>query len=69
MQSSTPASSSKSPQTSKRDQSPRSTSDYIRVKRTLGQGQNATVFLIEYNTDPEPRAVSHPARSASKLQL
>ncbi|KAF8120379.1 hypothetical protein K438DRAFT_2036378 [Mycena galopus ATCC 62051] len=33
------------------------TSDYIAIKRQLGKGHNAVVYLVDYNTDPIPRAV------------
>lgn len=50
-----------------RDPSPRVNSDYIAIKRQLGRGHNATVYLIEYNSDPTPRAVSVLAASSYNL--
>ncbi|KAJ6538833.1 kinase-like domain-containing protein [Mycena vulgaris] len=67
MQSSTPASSSVSPQRPKRDSSPR-VSDYIAIKRTLGQGHNATVYLVEYNADPTPRAMKKIPRNNKRTE-
>ncbi|KAJ6544958.1 kinase-like domain-containing protein [Mycena vulgaris] len=68
MHSSTPASSSVSPKRPKRDSSPRATSDYIAIKRTLGQGQNATVYLVEYNSDSTPRAMKKIPRNNKRTE-
>ncbi|KAF7337048.1 Protein kinase domain-containing protein [Mycena venus] len=52
----------------KREPSPRVTSDYIAIKRQLGKGHNAVVYLIEYNTDPTPRAMKKIARNNKRTE-
>ncbi|KAJ7153660.1 kinase-like domain-containing protein [Mycena filopes] len=52
----------------KRDPSPRVPSDYIAIKRQLGKGHNAVVYLIEYNTDPTPRAMKKIPRNNKRTE-
>ncbi|KAJ7447081.1 kinase-like domain-containing protein [Mycena galericulata] len=51
-----------------RDPSPRLNSDYIAIKRPLGHGHNATVYLVEYNSDPIPRAMKKIARNNKRTE-
>ncbi|KAF8176232.1 kinase-like domain-containing protein [Mycena galopus ATCC 62051] len=44
------------------------TSDYIAIKRQLGKGHNAVVYLVDYNTDPIPRAMKKIARNNKRTE-
>ncbi|KAJ7614109.1 kinase-like domain-containing protein [Roridomyces roridus] len=44
------------------------TGDFITVKRQLGKGHNATVYLIQYNSDPTPRAMKKILRNNRRTQ-
>ncbi|KAJ7147097.1 kinase-like domain-containing protein [Mycena crocata] len=68
MQSSIPASEIESPQRPRRDPSPRVPSDYYAIKRQLGKGHNAVVYLVEYNSDPTPRAMKKILRNNKKTE-
>ncbi|KAJ7679262.1 kinase-like domain-containing protein, partial [Mycena polygramma] len=52
----------------KRDQSPRVNSEYLAIKRQLGKGHNAVVYLVEYNTDPTPRAMKKIPRNNKRTE-
>ncbi|KAJ7340763.1 kinase-like protein, partial [Mycena albidolilacea] len=44
------------------------TTDYIAIRRQLGKGHNAVVYLVDYNTDPIPRAMKKIARNNKRTE-
>ncbi|KAF7374317.1 Other/CAMKK/ELM protein kinase [Mycena sanguinolenta] len=46
----------------------RNNSNYISVRRQLGKGHNATVYLVDWNTDPIPKAMKKIARNNKRTE-